>query len=58
MMSAADRSIFQYGRSPTSQRGHDEGGQNLQSQVHVRHVLEKHYVRDDAHQVRVCEILI
>lgn len=49
----ADRGIFQHGRSPASQRGHDESRQNLQSQVHVRHVFEEHYVWDDAHQVRV-----
>lgn len=47
----ADRSIFQHGGPATPQRGYDEGGQNLQSQVHVRHVVQEHHVRNDAHQV-------
>jgi len=49
----SDWSVLQYSGPPTPQRCNDESGQNLQSQVHVRHVFEEHHIRNDANQVRI-----
>lgn len=48
-----DWSLLQHCGSTTSQCGHDKGGQDIQSQVYLRHVFQKHYLWNDAHQVRL-----
>lgn len=45
------RHVHQHDRPPAPQHRHDEGRQDLQDQVHVRHVAEERLVRNDAHQV-------
>lgn len=46
-----DWSVFQHCCPATPQRSDDESGQDLQSQVHVRHELEEHHIWNGTNQV-------
>lgn len=46
-----DRSIFKHGCLATPQRSDDESGQDLQSQVHIRHEFEEHHIWNGTNQV-------
>lgn len=46
-----DWSLLEYRRPSTPQRCHDKGGQDLQSQMHIRYELEEHHLRNGTNQV-------
>lgn len=46
----SDWDLLEHSRTATSFRGDDEGRQDLQSEVHVRYVLEEYHLRHDADQ--------
>ena len=47
----AQRHVHQHHRPAAPQRRHDQRRQDLQDQVHLRHVPAQHLLRNDAHQV-------
>ena len=41
--------LHKHGRGPASLRGHDQDGQDLQGPLHIRHLVQEHHLRNDAH---------
>lgn len=48
----ADWSVHQHSCATTPQCGHDKSWQDLQSEVHIWHVIQEHNLWNDAHQVQ------
>lgn len=53
-----DRCVLEHRGAAAPQRRDDQGGQDLQGQVHVQHELEEHYVRHDAYSVSAHGVIL